>query len=211
MDKKLYRVKEVFESIQGEGRWAGFKAVFVRFAGCNLDCGFCDEGGPESVGGFDEFTAQELVGRIAEYESKIIVLTGGEPMLQLDEDLLRALRKTMKAIHVETNAEILPNVWTTAMADWWTFSPKTERGCDNVKKRLGTYGTGGCEIKTVFPYPMSQHGFENLMTFLSGSGAEFYIQPLDNGYAETLGASEILYRFPNARLSVQVHKILGVK
>ena len=87
---KTYRVNEIFYSIQGEGRWAGRAAVFVRFSGCNLKCPFCDT----DFRHYEEYTAKQLIDKIKEVapECKFIVLTGGEPTLQVDNAFTYALK-----------------------------------------------------------------------------------------------------------------------
>lgn len=139
---KKYSVKEMFWSLQGEGRHALWPAIFVRFAGCNLWDGqekhrardaerhhatcpkFCDT---DFVGG-ERLTAIEIAGMVKKLgagEDTIIVLTGGEPFLQADSKLLLALRATGAPIHVETNGTIHPGNRTLVEIDWICLSPKT--------------------------------------------------------------------------------------
>lgn len=141
---KTYKINEIFYSIQGEGYHAGTPAVFVRFSGCNLQCPFCDT--RHETG--KEMTGQEIVNkvdRLTNGRTGLIVLTGGEPLLQLDEPLVRMLLACNRpdgALAVETNGtqrtawlDNFPRVWVTC-------SPKTAAG-------LPLFGVH--EVKLVFP------------------------------------------------------------
>ena len=94
---KYYKINEIFQSIQGEGSYVGTLAIFVRFAGCNLSCSFCDTDFKVR----ENLTAEQIHERIGHYNSNIIVLTGGEPMLQVDEELMSWFEHYK--VHVETN------------------------------------------------------------------------------------------------------------
>jgi 7-carboxy-7-deazaguanine synthase len=125
---KTYKVCEIFESVQGEGRFMGAKAVFIRFAGCNLNCGFCDE--KEKYAKAKEYKATEMLGIILDMfrnTSGIIVLTGGEPMQQVDLDLIDILKVASKRIHMETNGFEAHNAFSLlhkGEIDFLTISPK---------------------------------------------------------------------------------------
>ena len=94
-----YRIHEIFYSLQGEGANTGMPAVFVRFSGCNLHCPFCDT----DFASYQEMEVEEILDSIEEYPSDFIVLTGGEPSLQIDNALIEALHEHDKVIAIETN------------------------------------------------------------------------------------------------------------
>ncbi|MDD7319312.1 MAG: radical SAM protein [Prevotella sp.] len=112
----MYRVNDIFSSLQGEGHNTGCAAVFVRFAGCNLRCSFCDT----EFDGYREMTAEEIVESIAGGTTRFVVLTGGEPSLQVDDALVDALHDAGFWIAMETNGTHLP----PRGIDWLTVSPK---------------------------------------------------------------------------------------
>ena len=209
-----YTVKEIFYTLQGEGRHAGRPAVFCRFAGCNLwsgreadraeaICKFCDTefvgvGGPGG-GKFD--AAEDLARAIAEKwpsddvaGKRFVVCTGGEPLLQLNEELIRALHTRGFEIAVETNGTIT----APAEVDWVCVSPK---------QGAALRQTTGDELKLVFPQPgVDPKAFEG-MAF-----QHFYLQPMDgpNCAINTELAVRYCLGHPVWRLSLQTHKILGI-
>jgi len=208
-----YSVKQVFYTLQGEGAQAGRPAVFCRFAGCNLwsglerdraaaVCNFCDTDfvGVDGVGGGKFQTADALAQRIAEHwpnESKdhrFVVCTGGEPLLQLDSQLIDALHGRGFEIAVETNGTCeAPNG-----IDWVCVSPKGES--EIVLK-------AGDELKLVYPQADAlPERFEDL------EFDRFYLQPMDgpNREANTQAAIEYCKSHPQWRLSLQTHKMLGI-
>ncbi len=208
---KSYAVKEVFLTLQGEGINAGRVAVFCRFAGCNLwsgreedraeaACRFCDTDfvglDGEKGGRFDAAGLASLIdgvwpGRDAR---RLVVLTGGEPLLQVDEALIRALHVRGFEIAVETNGTIAaPNG-----IDWICVSPK---GCN------GLAITRGDELKLVYPQAEAPPALFESLGF-----RHFLLQPMDGPDRETATAAAIAYclAHPRWRLSVQTHKIVGI-
>jgi 7-carboxy-7-deazaguanine synthase len=208
----VYTVKEIFYTLQGEGAHAGRAAVFCRFAGCNLwtgreedrhkaTCTFCDTDfvgvGPDG-GRFA--TAEELATAVAErWPSSAIrpfvVCTGGEPLLQLDEDALRALHARGFEVAVESNGTQPAPVGI----DWICVSPKagTELVLDS-----------GNELKLVFPQESAPpERFESLRF------DHFFLQPMDGPDIErnTQLAVEYCLAHPRWRLSIQTHKLLGIR
>lgn len=188
------RVKEIFYSLQGEGFFTGTPAVFVRFSGCNLRCGFCDtdhEGGREmSVG--------DVVGEVSRYPARHVVVTGGEPSLQLTGELVEALHGAGRFVQVETNGtgRLPGNV------DWVTCSPK---GAPLALE-------GADELKVVFE-GAAPRNWDELEGFEAGAR---FLQPCDTGDAvrnrEILGACvEFLKEHPGWRLSLQTHKLIGIE
>jgi 7-carboxy-7-deazaguanine synthase (Cx14CxxC type) len=209
-----YAVKEIFYTLQGEGAQTGRASVFCRFAGCNLwsgresdrasaICQFCDtqfvgvdgEGGGrfETAGDLAEAVAATWPTRGAE-GARFVVCTGGEPLLQLDRNLIDALHERDFEIAVETNGTIA----APAGLDWVCVSPKA--GAHLVQKV-------GDELKLVFPQPAAMpHEFEAL------AFRHFFLQPMDgpDREANTQLALRYCLEHPRWRLSLQTHKLLGI-
>jgi len=208
----MYAVKEIFYTLQGEGANAGTPAVFCRFAGCNLwsgreedrakaVCQFCDTDfvGTDGERGGRYATAVELADACraactAAEGPTLIVLTGGEPMLQVDQDLIDALHARAFSIAIETNGT-LPALDTI---DWICVSPKA--GAELRQTR-------GDELKLVYP----QDGVDPSQ-YLGLAFKHRFLQPMDGPAREANTISAIAYCKANPawRLSVQTHKILGI-
>jgi len=208
----MYAVKEIFYTLQGEGANAGTPAVFCRFAGCNLwsgreedrakaVCQFCDTDfvGTDGERGGRYATAVELADACraactAAEGPTLIVLTGGEPMLQVDQDLIDALHARAFSIAIETNGT-LPALDTI---DWICVSPKA--GAELRQMR-------GDELKLVYP----QDGVDP-SRYLGLAFKHRFLQPMDGPAREANTISAIAYCKANPawRLSVQTHKILGI-
>ena len=205
-----YAVKELFLTLQGEGAQAGRRAVFLRFAGCNLwsgreqdraaaACNFCDTDfvGTDGVNG-GRYDASGLAARVAELwgaePGRFVVITGGEPMLQLDAALIDTLHGEGFEIAVETNGT-LP---ATAGIDWICVSPKA--GSDVVQR-------SGNELKLVWPQPGIDPEALTAWEF-----DHFLIQPMDcaDGEAAVAAAVDYVMAHPRWRLSLQTHKLLGL-
>lgn len=207
-----YAVKECFLTLQGEGVQSGSRAVFVRFAGCNLwsgreqdrataQCNFCDTDfvGTDGEGGGKFADADSLAERAlatwgAEEGARLVVITGGEPMLQLDPALIDALHDRGFRIAVESNGT-LPAV---EGIDWLCISPKA--GTDVVQR-------SGDELKLVWP----QEGVDPA-EFESWNFANFLIQPMDCEAREQAldAAIRLVMDRPKWRLSLQSHKLIGL-
>ncbi len=208
-----YSVKEIFYTLQGEGLRAGRPAVFCRFAGCNLwtgreedreaaTCKFCDTDfvGTDGTLGNKFINAQSLAEVINQQwpvgkAHKYVVLTGGEPLLQVDEQLIAALHGFDFEIAVETNGTLK----APEGIDWICVSPKA--GAEWVQK-------SGHELKLVYPQP----GL--LPETIPLSGFEFFLlQPMDGLFQKqnTLKAIQYCQANPEWRLSVQTHKILEIR
>ena len=211
-----YAVKEIFYTLQGEGANTGRPAVFCRFAGCNLwtgreedrstaICTFCDTDfigtdGPDggkfrSPRDLARAVAERWPGWGAEGSHPLVVCTGGEPLLQLDAPLVDALHDAGFEVAVETNGTRLP----PPGVDWICVSPKA--GSDLVLRR-------GNELKLVYP----QVGAEP-ERFAGMSFEHFFLQPLDGPAAAdaTRKALEYCLAHPRWRLSLQTHKLLGIR
>ena len=207
-----YKIKEIFFTQQGEGTNTGKDFVFVRFSGCNLwsgkeknrasaICKFCDTDfyGTDGING-GVYSAKELIKRVKllwlSTSKQIRVLcTGGEPLLQLDSDLISAFKEEGFYIAIETNGT-LP---APKGIDWICMSPKANT---NIKLKSGN------EIKVIHP----QENYDP-NDFMSFDFDDFYIQPMDSkSYSKYLKASlDFCMQNPRWSLSLQTHKILGIK
>ncbi|MGJ7497937.1 7-carboxy-7-deazaguanine synthase [Variovorax sp. RT4R15] len=208
-----YSVKEIFYTLQGEGLRAGRPAVFCRFAGCNLwsgreedrpqaVCQFCDTDfvGTEGTLGGKFKTADALVELIAAqwpagHAHRYVVLTGGEPLLQVDAALIDALHARSFEIAVETNG----TVQAPAGIDWICVSPKA--GAEWVQR-------SGDELKLVYPQP------DLLPEAITAGDFKYYLlQPMDGPLQRQHTRAAIAYcqAHPQWRLSVQTHKILEIR
>jgi len=208
-----YAVKECFLTLQGEGVQTGHRAVFLRFAGCNLwsgreqdrataQCNFCDTDfvGTDGPGGGKFAVADILADHVMETwasddRRRLVVITGGEPMLQLDEALIGALHDRGFRVAVESNGtlEATPGI------DWLTISPKA--GTEVVQKT-------GDELKLVWP----QQGIDPA-DFEGWGFDHFLVQPMDcaDGQAAIAAAIDLAMARPKWRLSLQAHKAVGLK
>lgn len=208
-----YQVKEVFYTLQGEGRQAGRPAVFLRFAGCNLwsgreadraqaTCDFCDTDfvGTDGAGGGSFKTAGELAARVAETwrggagGRPLVVCTGGEPTLQLDDELVAALHARGFEIALETNGTLV----VPDGVDWICVSPKADAELRQ---------TSGDELKLVYPQPSAlPERFEHL------DFRHFLLQPMDGPdvAANTAACVDYCLAHPKWQLSLQTHKHLGI-
>jgi 7-carboxy-7-deazaguanine synthase len=207
-----YAVKEIFLTLQGEGMQAGKKAVFLRFAGCNLwsgreedrataICQFCDTDfvGTNGQNGGKFSDAKGLAGKVAEIwgegrSERLVVITGGEPMLQLDTALIHALHAEGFRIAVESNGTIE----APSGIDWLCISPKA--GSEVIQRQ-------GHELKLVWPQTGSDWRDMESWDFQN-----FLIQPMDSAnIKDNIKASvDFVLSNPKWRLSVQSHKWLGI-
>ena len=197
----MYRVNEIFYSLQGEGFWTGTPMVFLRMSGCNLKCPFCDT----DHLGFREMSAEEMVEEVSRAggDCKRVCVTGGEPGLQLDRKLVDALHGAGYIIHLETNGtRPLPEG-----VDWVTLSPK--EGVDGLKGDGTVVLERADEVKVVFAGSVD------------GKWATFpakwhFLQPCDTGDPEKnkailTGTLDYIRRNPVWRLSLQTHKLLNIR
>lgn len=210
-----YAVKEIFYTLQGEGANSGRPAVFCRFAGCNLwsgreedrrtaICQFCDTDfvGTDGFGGGRFRSALELATVVAAAwptppmasARPFVVCTGGEPLLQLDDDLVAAFHQFGFEVAIETNGTRLP----PRQVDWICVSPKA--GADLVLR-------AGHELKLVFP----QAGAEPAR-FAHLDFRHFFLQPMDGPERERNTQLAVRYclEHPQWKLSLQIHKLLGI-
>ena len=181
----MRKINEIFYSLQGEGFHTGTPAVFVRFSGCNLHCPFCDT--QHENGTF--MTDDEILSRILEYPAQMVILTGGEPSLFIDETFIELLHRAGKYISIETNGtHLLP-----AGIDWVTCSPK--EGGAVVLPHMN-------ELKVVYQG-------QDLTPYESMPADHFFLQPCSGqNIPETI---QTVLQHPHWRLSLQTHKLVGIQ
>lgn len=208
-----YSVKEIYYTLQGEGAHTGRPAVFCRFAGCNLwtgreadrhaaTCKFCDTDfvGTNGINGGKFATAADLAAAVLlqwpqhQRAHPFVVCTGGEPLLQIDDDLVAAFHDRNFEIAIETNGTLLP----PDGIDWICVSPKA--GADFQLR-------SGNELKLVFPQPGAEPE-----RFCGLDFEHFFLQPMDGEHTERniRLAMEYCLKHPQWRLSLQTHKLLNI-
>jgi 7-carboxy-7-deazaguanine synthase len=209
-----YSVKEIYYTLQGEGARTGRAAVFLRFAGCNLwtglerdrdkaVCKFCDTEfvGTDGPGGGRFASAEELAAAVAAAWPQdlrahpYVVCTGGEPLLQLDDALVAALHAQGFEVGIETNGTLLP----PANVDWICVSPKAD---------APLVLTRGHELKLIYPQEGAAPERYAGLDF-----THFFLQPMDNPArdANTEAATRYCLDHPQWRLSLQTHKLIGIR
>lgn len=195
----MYRINEIFYSLQGEGYFSGTPAVFVRFSGCNLHCAFCDT--QHQTG--ETLSLQEIVDKVNKYpNAPLVVLTGGEPSLFIDETFVDMLKqKTGKHIAIETNGtRTLPS-----NLDWVTLSPKSAFEGGDAEPCVLTHCS---ELKVVY---LGQ----DLAQYDSIEAQHRFLQPCfcedENQRCTNIKACiESVMHQPEWRLSLQIHRVLGL-
>ncbi len=181
-----YRVNEIFHSLQGEGFFTGTPAAFLRFSRCNLKCGFCDTDHSDAR----EMELPDILKEVTSYPSRHIILTGGEPAMQIDTPLVDLLHDAGFYIQVETNGTIqLPED-----IDWITCSPKGDTPA--VLKRID-------ELKVVYVGQDVERIASNHNAF------HYFLQPCSGkNIPETI---DYILTHPHWRLSLQTHKLIDIK
>ncbi len=197
------RINEIFYSLQGEGAYVGTPCVFIRFAGCNLNCHFCDT----EFNTFREMSEDEVIGEVRKYPANDVILTGGEPTLQLTISLLDKLHDEGKKIHIETNGTQYIDKDVANKIDWITCSPKFEFNT-NAQLKLEIMN----ELKVVY-MGQDMSIYDDLLNI---SDCLFYLQPCDTGDIVKNKAIldmtlQYIKEHPKWRLSLQIHKILNVQ
>ena len=187
------KVNEIFYSLQGEGRFTGTPAVFLRFSGCNQNCDFCDTHHQQFV----EMTETEIVNAISSYPARHIVLTGGEPSLQITPSLIQKLHNAGFFIQMETNGSVM--IDNNCNIDWCTVSPKA---LPVVIEKID-------ELKVVF-------WGQDITEWEEMPVKEYRLQPLDTKdekrNSEILSLTmDYILKHPQWSLSLQTHKILDIR
>ena len=209
-----YRVNEIFLSLQGEGYWTGTPMVFLRLSGCNLSCPFCDT----DHASFTEMTADEIVARVREVSGgcDTVCITGGEPTLQLDRELVDAISQAGYDTNLETNGtgEIPFGL------SWVTVSPKT--GMSGVRGDASLKIQHIDELKIVFKgwtneasRQLEEARIESFSRLSVPAYCRF-LQPCDTGNTArnrevTLQCVEYIKKHPQWHLSLQTHKFIHIQ
>lgn len=223
----LYKINDIFYSLQGEGVATGQPAVFIRFSGCNLKCSFCDTEFSE----YEKIPAEEIILLIKEMMPERmlknpnwrIVLTGGEPTLQIDAPLLNKLREEFgeeRVIQIETNATTLAEKYVMLDGCFLTASPKNGKGLDALRKYFSAHKddeNNSIEVKAVFDE--TNHClriFLGILEEMTPSNVPLSIQPCDyqNADLNNLNLEKCITFVkdnPRWRLSLQTHKLLNIK
>ncbi len=180
----MRKINEIFYSLQGEGFHTGTPALFIRFSGCNLKCSFCDTKHEEGEWMSDE----DIVAKAKECPAKMVVLTGGEPSLWIDEAFVEKLHQAGKYVCIETNGtHPIPD-----SLDWITCSPK---GAPVVLTRID-------EVKVVYT------GDEDVEPYLTLPAQVHFLQPCSCKNTQEVVA--YIQEHPQWRLSLQTHKWIGI-
>lgn len=181
----MKRINEIFYSLQGEGFHTGTPAIFIRFSGCNLKCSFCDTRHEEGKLMDDE----QIVEAIRSYPSRMVILTGGEPSLWIDDAFIEKLHQAGKYVCIETNGTCpLP-----ARIDWVTCSPK--EGAPVVLTHIH-------EVKVVYTG-------QDVTLYKQLPALHYFLQPCSGRNTEEV--IDYLLRHPEWRLSLQTHKLLHIQ
>lgn len=217
-----YRVKKIFPTWQGEGYHTGTRSMFVRLVGCNLWSGLEKDRHRDAVRhgvtcpmwcdtdftptGSDSLTAVDVLDRLREHYPHggvPVVITGGEPFLQVDDHLITTLRGGGFRVHVETNGTVRIGDRLSVFPDWITCSPKTEE----ERVVLETMS----EIKLVVP-DYQPEMFPNLIRVQSERGVRLFVQPCDDPPRDNIRTClAITRKDPRWRISLQTHKMMGVE
>lgn len=180
----MKKINEIFYSLQGEGFHVGTPAVFIRFSGCNLKCDFCDTRHEQGKKMSDE----EILAEVLLYPCKMVILTGGEPGMWVDDTLVALLHKAGKYVCIETNGTyVLPEG-----IDWVTCSPKQE-----THLRVGKVD----EIKVVYQG-------QEVESYLQIPASCYFLQPCS--CVNTAEVVEYIKKHPVWRLSLQTHKLIDI-
>lgn len=190
-----YYINEIFFSIQGEGLYSGTPAIFVRLSGCNLNCSFCDTSKDTNY----TLSLEEVFSTIKKINPHcfLVTITGGEPTLQDLQPLVELLHKNEYKVHLETNGT---NTWPIDF-DFVTVSPKTT----TIPNHIYLFAD---QLKILFKYNDT-----TIINHYKDKHHLIYIQPIDDDTKELNTQAALLYqhKHPEIRLSVQLHKLLGVK
>ncbi len=187
---KQYKVNEIFYSLQGEGYFTGTPAVFVRLSGCNRRCHFCDT----DFTAYNLLSAEEIADAASKFPARHLVLTGGEPALQADEELIEQLHNKDFFVAVETNGSLpLPEG-----IDWITCSPKDVPWQLNIVDELKVVYEPGKEVENIASSFIPTHLFLQPCSYADGTST----------LASTI---EYILHHPHWRLSLQTHKLLNIR
>ncbi len=191
----MFKVNEIFQSIQGEGLKLGILSIFIRFSGCNLKCSFCDTNHQD----YQEMTSVEILNYIIQnkFESKNIILTGGEPVIQDNLiELINNLKDKGYTVSMESNGSGTESIYNEI--DWLTISPK------NYNKNVINNLKFAKEVKIVIN---EKNNVNDVLKFKVPSNVTLILQPESNLKGSFLKCQEIQKILPNSRVIPQVHKL----
>lgn len=194
----MMRVNEIFYSLQGEGYYVGTATVFVRLSGCNLHCPFCDTKHEDG----EEMSEEAIVAEVNRHPARLVVVTGGEPALQLTYSMVEALHAAGRMVAVETNGTLpLPS-----NVDWVTLSPKEAFLGSQAMPVL----TRADELKVVYDGEHEPSTYDDIAV------SHRFLQPMDCGDLQrnariTAATVDYIGRHPQWRLSLQIHKMINIK
>ena len=197
MPQPLWKVSEIFYSIQGEGQHTGMPAVFLRLSGCSMNCSFCDT--KYAFGSGKEMGQDALLKDLAQYPAKAVIITGGEPTEQDLPALIALLKAHGYTVHLETNGA---NDCDVSQADFVCVSPKKYVSPEMLKKAdiikiVVGQDTDLTDLKKYYAY-------ENAHT-------RIYLQPESNKQENIDLCVKLLKEHPSARLSLQMHKLINIR
>ena len=197
MPQPSWTVNEIFYSIQGEGRHTGMPAVFVRLAGCTMNCPFCDTKYAASEG--KEMTGPEILKTLSAWPAKAVIITGGEPAEQDLPALIAVLKDAGYQVHLETNGAHDTDV---SRADFVCVSPKKYVSADMLKKAdvIKIVVGQDTDLEDLQKY----YAYENAKT-------QIYLQPESNKQENIDLCVKLLKNHPSARLSLQMHKLANIR
>ena len=192
----MLRVVEIFYSLQGEGTFTGVPSIFIRLHGCNLSCSFCDDA--LHKGDYKTYNFEQIFNEIKKYPAKQIIITGGEPSIYDLNDFIDFLQNRGYFVCIESNGYKIENI---KKANWITYSPKD---WDNIIK------DGWSELKFIVS---KQSDLTKIVSIESDK--PIFVQPLnffDKPDMENLDfCIELVKKYPHLKLSIQMHKFLGVR
>ena len=197
MPPLLWKVNEIFYSIQGEGLHAGMPAVFLRLAGCSMGCQWCDTKYALAAG--QEMNNLQVLVELAKYPCKTVVITGGEPTEQDLPALIAALKSAGYTVHIETNGATDCDV---SRADFVCVSPKKRVSPAMLKKAH--------VIKLVVSTKTPKDDIEKFYAY-ENENTQLYLQPESNKQENIDLCLKLIKNHPSARLSVQLHKLINVR
>jgi len=199
--KEIYPIVEIFHSIQGEGFWVGTNALFIRLAGCDVQCSWCDQKETWPIKGSSIFylSCEELTQKVLSFTQSIVVVTGGEPLMHNLYPLTNALKKAGLKVHLETSGAHS----FSGDFDWVTFSPKT------FKAPNPSIYTKADELKVIVANEQDLKWGEEIARNIP-SNTFRYLQSEWNSPASIQVIVEYVLRHPQWRLSLQSHKFLNI-
>ncbi len=200
LETKTYPIVETFHSIQGEGKWFGVSAFFIRLAGCDVGCPWCDTKISWSPKRHPHMAIADLVGQVQEAKSRIIVITGGEPLMHSLEPLTAALKSLNIPLHLETSGSHP----LSGEFDWITLSPKT------FKQPLPEIYAHVDELKVVIDSEADLEWAESEAQKIRSTVPK-YLQPQWENPASQDLIFQYILKHPEWRLGLQTHKFLGVQ